>query len=89
MLTDAVPWQARIQFSLRTNFLVECPKDGEMEYAKEVVSSLEVLRYRHDPFIGNFGKQFMHHGQKNGEIKTVKTHSSLILSVGLMVVDNG
>lgn len=36
-----------------------------MEHTKEVVSSLEVLRYRHNPLIDNFGEKFMHHGQKN------------------------
>lgn len=53
------------------------------------LSSLEVLRSRHDPLIGNFGEQLMHHRQKNGEIKILKTLNSLILLVGLMGVDNG
>ena len=59
-----------------------------MKYAKEVISSLEVLKYRHDPLIGHFGEQFMYHGQKNGEIKIVKTHNSFILVVVLTVVGN-
>ena len=42
-----------------------------MERAEEVVSSLEVLKCRLDLFIGNFGQQFMYHGQTNGEINNM------------------
>lgn len=42
-----------------------------MEYAEAVVSSLEVLKGRHDLLIGNFGEQFTHCVQKKGEIRNM------------------
>lgn len=69
---------ARFQFSFRKKLCVL-----KMECVEEGVGSLEVLKCRHDFSLGDFGEQSMHHGQKNGEIRSMDIckYNALVLVV--------